>query len=376
MPKTVLCADAGSSSIKLALIETAGSLMNLRVLAFVREAYNRGGAPAVLEAAFYQGIQKLLAQTPLPTTHYPPHIDAVCISACGPTLFPITETGEALSPLWWYSPACRETPLQSFFLPYILWQRRNLPDEYRRTNKYFSPQEYLSWKLGASPAAVLPTEQYTPYYWDKKELKTADIPPERFFYYVPLGKKIGAVSAEAALRTGIPAGTPIAAGGVDFIMALYGSGVVQPGMTLDRAGSSEGINICLAEPPPQSLLPILNERGLRILPHAVSGYWNLSAVIPESGSLFDRYRAGNSLEDYPYDDLLKALLPDCANSDDSPSAPPQTNSEYGALPENTIAEGRRVLQMLADKVCAALDTLKDVGYPVTEMVICGGQAKS
>jgi sugar (pentulose or hexulose) kinase len=32
--------------------------------------------------------------------------------------------------------------------------------------------------------------------------------------------------------------------------------------------------------------------------------------------------------------------------------------------------------MLADKVCAALDTLKDVGYPVTEMVICGGQAKS
>jgi sugar (pentulose or hexulose) kinase len=192
MPHTVLCADAGTSSIKLALIEAAGSPASLKVLAFAREAYPQGETPAILESAFYRGVQKLLAAHPLPL---PLHI---CISACGPSLFPITKTGETLTPLWWYSPACRDVHLQSFFIPYILWQKRNLPDEYRRTDKYFSPQEYLSWKLGASPAAVLPTEHYIPYYWDKIELEQADIPPERFFDYVPLGAKLGAVSVEAA----------------------------------------------------------------------------------------------------------------------------------------------------------------------------------
>jgi sugar (pentulose or hexulose) kinase len=365
MPEfTVLCADVGSSSVKLALLTAdavqGGALTpaSLRPAYFARESYPRNISPAGLEAAFYAGVQKIFSQAGLLKP------GAVCISACGPSLFPVTESGEPLTPLWWYAPASRARRFQSFFLPYIIWQREHLPDEYGRTGSYFSPQEYLSWKLGAAPATVLPAPAYRPYYWDLLELTEAGIPPERFFPYAAPGDRLGEVSAEAAFLTGIPEGTPVIAGGVDFIMALRGAGITKPGMALDRAGSSEGINLCVtAGSVPEPLPP-----GLRLLPHAVDGCWNVSAVIPESGSLFDTYREEYGLLGYPYDELLAALLPEYG--------PILPAAGLRPLSPAAVTAGRTVLDTLANKVRAALSVFEEAGYSIGSMIISGGQAKS
>jgi xylulokinase len=168
-----------------------------------------------------------------------------------------------------------------------------------------------------------------------------------------------------------PAGIPIIAGGADFIMALIGTGAVEPGMVCDRAGTSEGINLCAVG------IPRLSGE-LRVLPHVNPDYRNVSVIIPSSGRLFEWYRTLTGQERRPYDDTLAELIPGTGAL-----AP-------GALffPENTpiligrsglfsrVELGQAVLLSLGFSVTAAVDTLGRNGFPVAELRLSGGQSKS
>src|SRR5262249_42690339 len=54
---------------------------------------------------------------------------------------------------------------------------------------------------------------------------------------------IGQVSAEGAAATGLLAGTPVVAGGGDFLVSLLGSGVVGPGVGSDITGTSNLLSL-------------------------------------------------------------------------------------------------------------------------------------
>ena len=352
----ILSADIGTTSLKAALID-AGASGGKRLLAFSRETYHAGGgavgAPELWEAAFYRAVKVLRELAPAAS------IEAVCLSGNGPTLVPLEGdalTGRALPPLHWFSPrlaAPEGAPsgsgnAGSFFLPYAAYFRKNEPLNYAGTGLFLSCQEWLSARLGAEPVTVLPTPCYQPYYYDDDQLAAFSLDVHKFPPFVPLGALIGHVSGEAARRSGLGAGLPIVGGGPDFIMALLGSGAVEPGLVCDRAGSSEGINVCVKEPPPAV---IASAHSLRVLPHAVEGLWNVSVVLPESGSIFDRYRLESGMRDVPYEEMLKSM-----SGEDGPLHP--------------------VLQKIADGTMRALKTLRLAGYPVHEMRHSGGQAKS
>jgi xylulokinase len=151
-------------------------------------------------------------------------------------------------------------------------------------------------------------------------------------------------------------------------MALIGAGTVEPGMVCDRAGTSEGINLCAAftgrgEPPrfpPE----------IRTLPHAGPGLWNLSVNIPASGRLFEQYRAVSGQENRPYDDILAELIP-------GGLLPDLSSIGSGAAPFSGAQElGRAVLAAMGFAVRAAVETLDRQGFPVAEMRLSGGQSKN
>jgi xylulokinase len=162
-------------------------------------------------------------------------------------------------------------------------------------------------------------------------------------------------------------GTPIVAGGPDFIMALIGTAALEPGMICDRAGSSEGINLCLDRGAYRFLREKQARGGLagkiRLLPHAVPGIFNAGYVIPESGALFERYRAraAGGKPGTGYETLMRAIVRDA----DHP--------------------GRAVLETMAAHVRAALASLREALDGCEEalmppgsvrLVLSGGQAKS
>jgi xylulokinase len=186
----------------------------------------------------------------------------------------------------------------------------------------------------------------------------------KFPPFVSLGTLIGRLSPEAVRRLSelaggfaeerLPAGIPIIAGGADFIMALIGTGAIEPGMVCDRAGSSEGINLCTALPGMINAPQFPGE--LRVLPHVSPGLWNISVIIPSSGRLFERYRAMTGQEHRAYDDILAELIPG------------------GILDPAEL--GQAVLMSIGFEVKAAMDTLGRHGFPVTGMRLSGGQGKS
>ena len=369
-PPVILSVDIGSSSLKAALIDFDG-----RLAAFSRSAYSMGALAADWEKALALTLKDLNAELPQCS------IEGLCISGNGPTLVPVKRDGLALPPLYWFdekhltqleragpesaeSARSESEKAASFFLPHAAWFKGH-SNEYERVGNFFSSHEWLSFKLGADPFTALPHSLYETYYWDEEQCRLFGLDRKKFPAFVKMGTLVGKVSAQAARSygPGLKQGIPIVAGAPDFITALLGTRTVMDGDVCDRAGSSEGINLCASQ------RPSLNG-GLRVLPHAMEGLWNIGLVIPLSGRLFESYRSATGQEKRPYGEHLAELIP---KPYVPASWPPNPQTQ---VPNSPLDLGRSVLCEIAFAVRAAIGTLGAFGFPVRRMRVSGGQGKN
>ncbi|MDR2210205.1 MAG: sugar kinase [Spirochaetaceae bacterium] len=332
------CADIGTSALKAALIDTAGVLHG-----YCRFPYEAKRSPLVWLSAFTAALQDLARQCPGVKA------SAFIASGNGPTLVPVTAGGESLEPLYWFDPVqALEGP--SFFLPHVKALKDRDPGGFAKTRFFFSPQEWLSWHLGAQALTVLPHRSYEPFYWDGAQCRFLGIDPQLFPPFTTMGRIIGRIRKKnsGAGEDGsglLPPGIPIVAGASDFIMALIGTGVLLPGMVCNRTGSSEGINVSTAERPAGMT------GNLRILPHAIEGLWNAGAVIEKSGKLLEDFRSATYGEK-PYDILVEEIL------------------------KNPLHPGRKAMDAIGISFLKALEDLERAGFPVQELVISGSQGRN
>ena len=182
------------------------------------------------------------------------------VSGNGPTLVPVGADGAPLAPAmtWMDRRGVEEARIVSeasgaptdptFYLPKALWIFRNRPRLYEQARWFFSCPEYLAYVLTGIPSMFLPTPQYTRYIWDEPLIAALGMDPGQFPPFVPSGRILGPVSPAGEAATGIPAGVPVVSGGPDFIVSLLGTATVAPGRACIRAGTSEGINLCSAQP--------------------------------------------------------------------------------------------------------------------------------
>jgi sugar (pentulose or hexulose) kinase len=364
-----ITADIGTSSLKAAIIDTEGNLQS-----FVRVRYSAGKVSA---AVWRQAFVDALCQLRTSSTQ----ISAIAISANGPTFVPVDKNGGVLFPLHWYDrnqgtgdrgqgsvnpPSGNRQPATgnrqptsvirhptSLFLPYVERFIAERPSDFEKTKKLFSAQEWLSRELGAEDVTVLPNERYIPYYWDEAQCAQIGLDRGLFPPFTQLGTIIGKTNSAAEIDFGLSKNIPIVAGGPDFIMALIGTGTLFKGLVLDRAGTSEGINVCT-----DSL--IVNSLGLRSLPHLAPGLFNVSALIPKSGILFDDFRRETKSDNRDYTEHLDALLHKTVTDD------------YSA--EEIV--GRKILTEMALAVKEKVALLNEAGFCFSEMRVSGGQAKN
>jgi xylulokinase len=242
-------------------------------------------------------------------------------------------------------------------LPHIERYITENREQYDNTARLFSCQEWLAWRLGAEAVSVLPNERYRPYYWDEAQCEAAGCDMRKFPPFVPLGTVIGHTGKQTERDFSLPPNISIVAGGPDFIMALIGTGVLAEGLVCNRAGTSEGINVCSRVPAAAGVDGAGLIERLRTLPHIADGLFNVGALIPRSGILFDDYRRDTSQEERDYKEHLDALL------------------KSASLAEDDIA-GRRVLLKMARQTKEKIALLRENGFPVTEMRVSGGQTKN
>lgn len=282
----ILAVDLGTSSAKAALFERDGACL-AAARAGLRhspwgEKPGQGIDPEDWYIAFKELLVALSAETNLGS------LDCVVVSGQGPTLFPIGPAGETLygAITWLDRRAVKESEDieailgraldPAYNLPKALWFQRHLPEVYERTSHFSSCPEYVCARLSGVWATFLPAEGYQAIIWDEASLGKLGLDRDKFPPFVSPGAILGTVSPAASGDTGLPVGTPIVAGGPDFLVALLGTATVAPRRACDRSGTSEGINLCWEPGLPR-------DPRLLYMPHFVRPYENISGVVSTTG---------------------------------------------------------------------------------------------
>ena len=281
MTDTILCVDIGTTSLKAALLPD--NLAKNEI--FVSRQYFSENA--IIEnrvsEEYLLALSAALRQLHEKNPDYA--VEAICVSGNGPSvisddgttllhnqIFISGSRGQMHGMTKEIKSALRAT--KSLFIPKFLGFKHNFPFSWKRSKHILGAPEFLICELTGEAVSVLPEERFLPAYWNDSELlncgfSSADI--KRLPPFVKAGEFVGKVSGRAALATGLLEGTLVFAGAPDFVVALVGTGTVFPGRLCDRAGSSEGLNLCTTKP--------VFAEGLRTMPSIVPGLWNLSYLL-------------------------------------------------------------------------------------------------
>ncbi|MDI7275538.1 MAG: FGGY-family carbohydrate kinase, partial [Anaerolineae bacterium] len=122
----------------------------------------------------------------------------------------------------------------SFALPKLLWLARHRQADVERARWFLAPADYLTghlsgewgvtdWANALKAGYDLQAERWTPF------IAALGLSLERFPRVVAPGTPVGRVSPQAAVETGIPAGTPVLAGVTDGCASQFSTAAVAPG---------------------------------------------------------------------------------------------------------------------------------------------------
>lgn len=124
----------------------------------------------------------------------------------------------------------------------ILWMKQNEPENYERTQTVLNPKDYIRFLMTGSRETEVSDASGTGLFHVKKRTWALDLIDliglrrSIFPNCVESTEQTGTITAAASALTGIPAGTPVFAGGGDAVISTTGLGLIKPG----RAGVTIG----------------------------------------------------------------------------------------------------------------------------------------
>lgn len=178
------------------------------------------------------------------------------------------------------------------------WIRTNQPELWDKTHKYLLLSGYQTFKLTGEYADSTACQPgYIPFdfkkqrwcpSWDWK-WKALGIEPEQLPELYQPGERIGTISRQAALETGIPEGLPLIAAASDKACEVIGSGSIDPTVGCLSYGTTATINVTHKKymepiskmPPYPSAVPGLYSMEVMIY----RGFWMVSWFKEEFGHL-------------------------------------------------------------------------------------------
>jgi len=267
MQDILLGLDIGTTNIKAAAVGTDGAVLEVCSRPTPRRLSEMVHDPAEMWTSICSVLQELIAKLPEETRPV-----ALAIASMGETGVPVSESGEILYPfifwhdkrsqpqaeLWRQNFGAQETyqrtglPIHPMYsLPKLLWLAENEPSVFANMRRWLCVEDFVIWRLTGAEATSYPIASRTMCFnlhqrkWDEEILSAAGIPPGIFPQAHPSGVVVGRVTAQAAAKTGLPEGLPIATGGHDHICAALASGAIDPGIALDSSGTAGSLVVAL-----------------------------------------------------------------------------------------------------------------------------------
>jgi len=178
-------------------------------------------------------------------------------------------------------------PNTSFTAAKVLWVQQHEPEVYGRTSQILLPKDYLRWRLTGGYATDVSDASATLLFdlarrdWSATLLETFGIRADLLPRVHESAAITGAITAEAAVATGLVAGTPVVAGGGDAECGAFGLGLAggagSEGVALSSIGTSGQIFAVTDT-------PVVDPIGrIHSLCHVAPGRWHAMGAILAGG---------------------------------------------------------------------------------------------
>jgi FGGY-family pentulose kinase len=418
-PPLFIGLDVGTQSLRAALIDAHGRTVSFGVAPIVTTYPRPGWAeqePGEWWSAAVTAVKQALAHPDVE----PGRVVGIGLDCTACTVVACDLAGEPLRPalLWMDQRAFREAALISdtgdpvlryvsgrmspeWMLPKALWLKENERAIYDRAERIVECTDWMmfqltgEWTLSLNHLAVKWNYARPDGGWPLGLLKTVGLDdliqkwPARI---VPLGKGDSRLSARAARELGLPAGIPVAQGGIDAYLGMLGLGATQDGDVAVIVGSS---TCHLA----QSRQGVFGSGAAGCYPDATAlGLYTLEAGQTATGSILDWYRrhfAGNQQVEADrrgvhvfqvLDELASAVPPGAdglvVRDDWQGNRSPYKNPKArGAIVGLTLAHGpghilRAIYEATACGTRHILDDASAHGLNVERIFLGGGGARS
>lgn len=180
--------------------------------------------------------------------------------------------------------------LTGFTASKILWVKENEPEVYKKIRHILLPKDYIRYRLsggfamdkaGGSGTVLFDLKSRD---WSTSLVRALEINPDWLPPTFEGPEFTGIVTKEAAEKTGLKEGTPIAAGGGDQAAQAVGMGAVESGII----GLTVGTSGVVFAPTPSGLIE--PEGRLHAFCHAVPGLWHFMGVMLSAAGSLQWYR--------------------------------------------------------------------------------------
>jgi xylulokinase len=129
--------------------------------------------------------------------------------------------------------------------PRVLWLRKNEPNVIRKTYKFLDAKGFIAYKLTGKSGIDIYTAWISGLAdpikktWIEGVLDVINLSLEKFGKLCEPTEVIGELSKDGARQTGLKEGLPVIIGVWDGMSSMIGSGLINPGETMDVTGTTE-----------------------------------------------------------------------------------------------------------------------------------------
>lgn len=308
MKQQLLGIDIGTSACKVAVFDEDGKVLAQANRPY-RVYYPQNGWAEQNPEEWWEAICDAVRETLSEESVNAEQIKGIGVDGQSWSAIPVDENGSVLhnTPIWMDTRArhlCEKVKkeigadeifrvagndfLPSYVTPKLLWFKEERPEVFQKTHKFLQSNSYIVMKLTGEMS-----QEYSQCYgihffhmeklsYDMALAEKMGLSPDMMPKLYGCDEIVGSVTEEAAKKTGLKAGTPVVAGGLDAACGALGAGVYRPGETQEQGGQAGGMSICTDR--------ALSHKALILGTHVVPGLWLLQGGTVGGGGALKWFR--------------------------------------------------------------------------------------
>lgn len=332
---------------------------------------------------------------------YLKNIEGICVGGQYPTLVSLDEKGEPIRPAitWMDRRAIYEakvlsqklnTPIDSSdLIPKIMWIKNNEKEKYERVKWFMQSFDYINYKLTGFPTFTTFLRDFPSCLLNRlvfqsisKHIAIVKIDKDKFPPNRLIGEIIGGVTSKASKETNLPMDTPVIGGLPDAYASMLGTGTVRKGRLCMIGGTSDVIILYWDKLLQDPLNRIIS------LPHIIKNQWTIGAMTSTSGKSLEWFR-DNFDSSESYEEIISKTKDVEAGSNNliflpylcgerCPIWDPNARGVFFglSLQHSKFHLVKAILESIGYSLRQNMEIISELGGEITEIRLCGGQAKS